>query len=127
MPGNINLRALAVAFFGLYILPLMVFYFLRWILQVFLGEDGIPIALDIGAGLFWVWIFAPLAAGYVAARLARSLPLCHGAIVAALGVVFHAMFFKSDLIWVWIGLVAWAMSAGVFGAWLWRYRATRVV
>jgi len=127
MPGPIKVRALAVAFFGFYILPLMVFYCLRWVLGLFLGEDAIPIAFDIGVGLIWVWIFAPLGAGYLAARLSRLLPLWHGALVAALGVVFHAMFFNSDLLFVWVGLIVWALSAGLFGAWIWRYSTTKAV
>jgi hypothetical protein len=125
MTPPITFRALAVAFFGFYILPLMVFYFLRWVLGLFIGEDAVPVALDIGVGLLWVWVFAPLGAGYMAARLSRSLPLWHGALVAILGVLFHAMFFNSDLPWVWIGLIAWALSAGLFGAWVWRYRTTK--
>lgn len=127
MLSVINLRALAVAFFGFYVLPLMLFYGVRWVLGLFLGEDAIPVAFDVGVGLLWVWVFAPLGAGYIAARLSRSVPLWHGALVATLGVLFHALFFSSDLVWVWVGIVVWAVSAGLFGAWVWRYRATKAV
>jgi uncharacterized membrane protein len=48
-------------------------------------------------------------------------------LVAILGVLFHALFFNSDLLWVWIGLIAWALSAGLFGAWMWRYRTTKAI
>ena len=126
MPRAINPRALAAAFFGFYVLPLMVFYFLRWVLGLILGDDqAIPIALDVGVALFWVWVFAPIGAGYVAAKLSRSLPLWHGVLVAAVGVLFQALFFQSHLIWVWLGLIMLALSSGLFGAWLWRYRTTR--
>lgn len=121
-----NLRALAVAFFGFYVVPLLVFYFARWVLGRVLGDDeAIPIVLDIAVALVWVWLLAPIGAGYMAAKLSQSLPLWHGALAAGMGMLFQALFFQSHLAWIWLALIALALSSGLFGAWLWRYRRTK--
>jgi hypothetical protein len=121
---TIHFRALAVSLFAFFILPYLLFMFARAFFEMVLGGNAEPALLQAAVLLIWAWFLGPLGAGYLVAKLARAQPLWHGLLVGSLAAGFQALFFSSELWWVWGALVVVAVSSALFGAWLWRYRQT---
>jgi hypothetical protein len=120
----IHIRAIAVSLFAFFVLPYLIYAGAWGVLEALVGETAQPMLFEAGVLLMWAWFLAPLGAGYLVAKLARGMPLWHGLLVGVLAAFLQGIFFRSDIWWVWVGLVAIAISCALFGAWLWRYRHT---
>jgi hypothetical protein len=77
-------------------------------------------AIPVPVWLLWFWILAPVGAGYVAAKLARGLPLYHGAATSAIGILVFGLISSSRSLAEWVVWNIATLACGVFGAWLWR-------
>ncbi len=124
---HINWKALFMAFFAFYALPALSAIALG---NLFFSTSG-PSAIESGgafvffAGLLWWWLIAPVGGGYLAARLARDLPLLHALITVMFGYLFQAATITNALWWV---LPAWALisiAGGFFGAFVWQLQRPR--
>ena len=126
--GGVNIRAVLIALFAFYVaplLPLTVVTSAPFILgadphQHFSAWHG-PVLLVLA----WFYSIAPVGAAYLAAHLAKQVPLLHGAIVGIIGAVFAVLWMQSDLVLFELALALLVLSCGIFGGWLWKFRNDR--
>lgn len=124
---HIEWKALLVAFFAFYVLPALCAIAIASGL-IALSETGSnPDVLQtmLISGLLWWWLIAPIGSGYVAARLAKQLPLLHAIVTVTLGYLFQISKVTQAVWWL---LPAWAVisvAGGIFGAYVWHIQKTR--
>ena len=126
---NINSGAVAIAFFGCYILPMVVIWLIFETARALIPSVIEAVALYVGLLGLWALILGPVCAGYMVARLSKSLPLLHGLIVSGVGSVLYVMlltFAYGSGFWSLL-VVPVLLLAGLFGAWFRRYRSRGTV
>jgi hypothetical protein len=129
--NGIKVRAVLIALFAFYIAPLLPLTVLSSIPNFFgaAGPVGQRIPLwrsTASLVIFWFWALAPVASGYLAAKLAEQQPLLHGLVSGAIGGVFVVLWVHGN--WVFELLLALLMiGCGVFGGWLWRRRGLKLI
>lgn len=118
MFSELKLSAIAVAFFFAFVIPFGAFYVAPLVFALITGKmsGDVPVALTL------VWFLgsflAPVLAGYLVARLAKTQPLLHGAIVGLLGFVC-AIWYVHSLRATMITFAVF-VPGGILGAWLWQ-------
>lgn len=102
---------------------------LKWnsIVLATLVAYAFPVVLACMPISLWIWhvalwLLAPLAAGYLAAQLARELPFLHGLAASLVALAILTLLGASPdgvraLVWV-----ALNVTCSVYGAGLWRAR-----
>ena len=121
---SLSFIALTMAFFFCYILPnILAWLCVQVAMYIYPGPE-----YSLGwVGLFTIWamLLSPFAAGYMAAALAKRVPLLHGLAVSLVAsVMYIALLFNS--IGAWFPLVMlFLILSGISGAWFWRYRTSR--
>ena len=121
--------AIAVAFFTCYILPTVVGWLVFESARAFFPSLIQGVLVFYGLLMLWALFLAPVCAGYLAARLSKVSPLYHGLLVSAVGSVLYLMYFSfasspgnKASFWPLL-VVPVVLLAGLFGAWLYRYRS----
>ena len=92
---NIRLRALVIAIFAFYVVPIVPLIVLSSLPIVADGAPPVPGQRVYGwsaasGGLLiilWYWALAPVGSGYLAAKLAKQQPLLHGLLAGIAGAV----------------------------------------
>lgn len=121
--SRLNKMALLIALFSCYMVPYLLF------LLVGLGLSSVNAEQQSSRSLtmlvIWWTIFGPMAAGYVAASLAKAHPLGHGLVVAGLGFLPLSLIGRTAALWPWFAWLVLSLVFGLFGAWIWHYRARK--
>lgn len=122
---NLRIGAIGLAFFGCYILPTVIGWLVLvtvWNLAPGATEKS---AVAVGLLLFWALFLAPVAAGYLVARLAKVIPLVHGLVISVIGSALYLLYMtltgELGLKALWV--VPPVLLAGLCGAWFYRYRS----
>lgn len=129
MIRSIRSGAIAIAFFGCYILPTVVAWLIFETGRAFFPSLIQGIAVFYGLLFLWMLFLAPVCAGYLAARMSKVAPLLHGLLVSAVGSILYVMYLsfagspgnKATLMPLLV--VPVVLLAGLFGAWFYRYRS----
>jgi len=121
---NLRVSAVLISLFVGYVIPITFFFALGALGAAASDSDHFS-NVWVSAAITISFVLCPATAGYIAARLAKVVPLLHGLVVSVLGAsLFSAMSQPfspaASLFWV----LAFS-SAGVSGAWLWRRSAAR--
>jgi len=126
---SINSVAIAVAFFGCYILPLVIIWLIFETARAIVPSVTEGVALYIGLLGIWALFLGPVCAGYLVAKVAKALPLLHGLIVSVIGSALYVMVLVLGAnIGGWSLLVVPVLLlAGLFGAWFYRYMSRGTV
>ena len=124
MLAELKLSAIAVAFVAAFALPYGIFYIAPLVFSVVTGQRSGDISIVVV--LLWALcsLLAPIAGGYLAARLSQVQPLLHGALTGLLASVVAALMVSSLRTALLTFLVF--IPGGICGAWLWRHFSTRV-
>ena len=125
--AGISIGAVGLAFFACYILPTVVAWLILvtvWTVTPSLVEKS---AIAVGLLVLWVIFLAPVVAGYLVARLAKTLPLAHGLAVSLVGGALYVIYLSQTgnvlvrTLWVFPPV----LLAGLCGAWFYRYQSQR--
>jgi hypothetical protein len=123
---GIHSGAIAVAFFGCYILPTVVAWLIFETARALFPSLIQIWAVFMGFLMLWALFLAPVCAGYLVARLSKVAPLFHGLLVSGVGSILYVMYLSfagNKASFLPLLVVPVVLSAGLFGAWLWRYRS----
>jgi hypothetical protein len=119
---TLSISAVAIGFFAGFAVPYALVFAVGPVMSVVSGQERV----DLGAWFTLLWLgvafFAPIAAGYVAARLAKVQPLLHGGVVGLLGIVAGIALSHSVESAVYAALIFG--TGGVAGGWLWRMKSS---
>jgi hypothetical protein len=122
---SIRVGAIGLAFFGCYILPTVIGWLILVTVHAIAPSLTETSAVAVGLLLLWVIFLAPVCAGYLAARLSRTLPLLHGLAVSLVGCVLYLIYIgltgNAGLLALLV--VPPVLLAGLCGAWFYRYRS----
>lgn len=124
---HIDWKTLFIAFFAFYILPAICAIAVAGWLIAFSESGGNQSILHTTLifSLLWWWLVAPIGSGYLAARLAKQLPLLHAMLTVTFGYLFQIAKVTQAVWWL---LPSWAvisLAGGLFGAYVWRIQKTR--
>ena len=118
---TISLSAVVVGFFLGFVVPYALVFAIGPAMSFFSGQESIT----LGAWFTLLWlgvaVCAPVAAGYLAARLGRVQPLLHGAAAGLLGVIAGIALSHSLESAAYTAMIFG--SGGLVGGWLWRTRS----
>lgn len=119
-------RALIGVSILVFVLPVFLYMALGGFISWISNEENIPTVSGALILYAWYWIFGPFVAGYLVAKAALIQPLLHGLLVGVVGVLFESIFLR-PIWWLWLGMVVMVITLSIFGAWIWRYRASRTI
>jgi hypothetical protein len=122
---GIRYGAVGIALFAFYIAPLLPLILVTST-PVLFGEppdQHLPLWYPpLVLWIAWFYAIAPVGAAYLAAHLAKQLPLLHGFIVGLLGALYSLVGVRGNTVLFHVAFAALVLSCGIFGGWLWNYR-----
>ncbi|HWJ07660.1 MAG TPA: hypothetical protein VNS57_17920 [Steroidobacteraceae bacterium] len=68
---------------------------------------------------------APVGAGYLAAKLAKAIPLFHGFVTGVLTSAAFVLIIRGEDIVADVVIAVFVTVSGLFGGWLQRFRKSR--
>ena len=96
--SQISIKAIAIGMFFGYILPTGIIWLIS---QLSIMLNNLVISSTVGlASLLWLFVFAPLVTGYLAAKYASVQPLFHSLIAIILPMLWVLVRGESDHLWV---------------------------
>jgi len=132
MIKTVQFRPIVIALFAFYVVPILPLIVLSSMPFAIDGPPPVPgqrlygWRAAIGGMLIvlWFWALAPVGSGYFAAKLAKQQPLLHGLLTGVVGAEFAVIWVDGQFVFE-LALALIIASSGLFGGWLWRYRAQR--
>jgi hypothetical protein len=107
---HVNWRAVGVSVLAAYVLPVIAACF----------------ATSFAMWLFALWVLAPLCAGFLVARWAKSIPLIHGLVVSLVAIAIFILVYDVARFVTGFYFVFWIIlnvACSISGAWLWQRRS----